>query len=137
MTREEQLELADKILKAYEAWAKDYNPANMCKSIERLSAEQDDITPIIELNLCEEAITACIRVIAGVSHHFREVLVAEYHGLQGYYRKKRTPAQVMRSRRVRFSNEVWECELHIVMTAFINLLKKEVGNKFNKYFVSN
>lgn len=134
---QEALDLADRILKAFESWSRDTNQQNRAASVEgRYSAEswEQRESASIDMMLCEEAITACMRTMSSLSLDMRQCILAQYRGLQGYYKPKINPRQLYRVKRVCFDNILWQADLDRAVIAFLNRLKQQSGSKFATWY---
>ena len=134
---QEALDLADRILKAFENWSRDTNQQNRAASVEgRYSAESHECgeVAVLDMMLCEEAITACMRTMSALSLDMRQCILAQYRGLQGYYKPKINPRQLYRAKRMSFDNVLWQNDLDRAVIAFLNRLKQQSGSKFTVWY---
>ncbi len=132
------IEVADAIIKAYERWARDVAMQSHCYSVEGQysESEEEERVKASQPELCEEALIDCRHAIAALSVVMRENLISQYMGLQGYYRKKLNPKQRCRARGVRnFDNVTWQRDVELALVSFLNLLRKQSGPSFNRYFI--
>ncbi len=133
------LELADRILKSYEYWARDFVTQGHCYSAEsRYVGRRVGLTETVQAEppmiLKEEALDCCRQVMATLSKPMREDLLSQYPGLQGYYRRKLYPKQRVRARGAAFDNVLWQISVELALLVFIGRLRKQAGEGFRRYF---